>query len=281
MLEELNWINRRGSGQKEIVLKYSGSVPYFQFPLLDQTGMVNHCFSTRLGGVSTGCYESMNLSPSKADSPENVRENYRRLCEAIGVDLKRTVLSRQTHTTVVRKVAVEDCGKGLFRQRDYDNVDGLMTDIPGIVLVTFYADCVPLYFLDPVHRAAAVSHSGWKGTAAAMGARTLEAMNQAYGTRPEDVLACIGPSICQDCYEVGEEVAEHFPQEYLKKNSRGRWQLDLWQANRGVLLQAGILPEHLTVTDVCTRCNPHLFYSHRIMGENRGIQAAVISLREM
>ena len=197
MLEELNWINRRGSGQKEIVLKYSGGVPYFQFPLLDQTGMVNHCFSTRLGGVSTGCYESMNLSPSKADSPENVRENYRRLCEAIGVDLKKTVLSRQTHTTVVRKVAVEDCGKGLFRQRDYDNVDGLMTDIPGIVLVTFYADCVPLYFLDPVHRAAAVSHSGWKGTAAAMGARTLEAMNQAYGTRPEDVLACIGPSICQ------------------------------------------------------------------------------------
>ena len=227
MLEELNWINRRGSGQKEIVLKYSGGVPYFQFPLLDQTGMVNHCFSTRLGGVSTGCYESMNLSPSKADSPENVRENYRRLCEAIGVNLKKTVLSRQTHTTVVRKVAVEDCGKGLFRQRDYDNVDGLMTDIPGIVLVTFYADCVPLYFLDPVHRAAAVSHSGWKGTAAAMGARTLEAMNQAYGTRPEDVLACIGPSICQDCYEVGEEVAEHFPQEYLKKNSRERWQLDL------------------------------------------------------
>lgn len=275
-----NLIRKAFNQKEEIQWRKRQGVPYFYFPLLENSGLVSHGFSTRLGGVSRGCYESMNLSPTKADSPENVRENYRRLCAALGVDEHKTVLSRQTHTTNVRKVTEEDWGKGVFRERDYDQVDGLMTDVPGTVLVTFYADCVPLYFLDPVHRAVAVSHSGWRGTAAGMGARTLEAMREAYGTRPEEVLAAIGPSICGDCYEVGEEVAEHFSPSCLRKNERGRWQLDLWEANREVLLQAGIRPEHLAVTDVCTRCNPDIFYSHRVMGEQRGIMGALIALRE-
>ena len=161
---------------------------------------MSHGFSTRLGGVSQGNYATMNFTFTRGDKQEHVMENYRRMARALNVDLERMVLSYQTHTTNVRRVAREDEGKGIVRARDYKDVDGLITDVQGITLVTFYADCVPLYFLDPVHRAIGLSHSGWRGTVKRMGKVTLEAMAEAYGTSPADVLCCIGPSICQDWF---------------------------------------------------------------------------------
>lgn len=263
-------------------------VPYLSFPLLEETGLVRHGFSTRMGGVSTGVYSTMNFAFLKGDDPERVRENYRRMAGAIGVDVDKMVLSWQTHTTNIHKVTEEDAGKGISRERDYRDIDGLITDVPGMTLVTFYADCVPLYFVDPVHRAIGLSHSGWRGTVARMGRVTLEAMNREYGSRPEDVIACIGPSICKDCYEVGEEVADEFKRGFLKdfwpelllEKTNGKFMLNLWRANEIVLLEAGVEPDHLQVTDICTHCNPEYLFSHRTMGSERGNLAAFLCLKE-
>ena len=178
-------------------------VPYLSFKGLDDIGMVMNGFSTRLGGVSKGKFATMNFSYSRKDDPEDVLENFTRMAKALKVERDRMVVSYQTHTVNVRRVTTADEGKGVIRPRDYKDVDGLITDVPGLTLVTFYADCVPLYLVDPVHRAIGLSHSGWRGTVKKMGQVTLEAMKEAFTTKPEDVIAAIGPSICKDCFEVG------------------------------------------------------------------------------
>lgn len=172
-------------------LREDGGVPYFIFKNLEETGLVRHGFSTRLGGVSEGYLASMNLSFTRGDREENVRENFRRMGRAIGFIPENLVLSDQTHTDHVRLMTEADRGKGYTKPLDYQDVDGMVTDVPGLVLTTFYADCVPLYFVDPVHRAIGLSHSGWKGTVKRIGAVTLEKMSAAFGTRPEDVRAAI------------------------------------------------------------------------------------------
>lgn len=155
---------KRKTSAETLKLQEKYGVPYLVFPSLENTGLVRHAFSTRLGGCSTGDLATMNLSSTRGDDPENVKENFQRFGAAVGFDPKDLVLSLQTHTTNVRLVTEEDRGKGFTRPRDYKDVDGLITNVPGLVLATFYADCVPLYFVDPVHRAIGLSHSGWRGT---------------------------------------------------------------------------------------------------------------------
>ena len=201
---------RRKGGAPVLEVKKENGVTFLSFPLLERTGLVKHAFSTRLGGVSQGDFATMNFSFTRGDDREAVLENYSRMAGALGVCRERMVLTWQTHTTNVRRVYAGDAGKGIVRERDYRDVDGLITDIPGMTLVTFFADCVPLYFLDPVHKAIGLSHSGWRGTVKRMGAVTLSEMERAFGTRPNEVLACVGPSICKDCYEVGDDVAGEF-----------------------------------------------------------------------
>lgn len=271
-----------------LTVKENREVTYLSFPILEDTGLVSHAFSTRLGGVSKGDFATMNFSFTRGDDRDDVLENYRRMAAALGVDRERMVLTWQTHTTNVRRVTEEDEGKGIVRDRDYRDVDGLITDIPGITLVTFFADCVPLYFLDPVHKAIGLSHSGWRGTVKRMGQVTVDAMKEAFGTRPEDIIACIGPSICGDCYEVGEEVADEFADAFhekyhdviLLKKQNGKYQLDLWKANEIVLKEAGIKGDNLAVTNICTYCNPQLLFSHRRTAERRGNLCAFLSLKE-
>lgn len=271
-----------------LTVKENRGVTYLSFPILEDTGLVSHAFSTRLGGVSKGDFATMNFSFTRGVDRDDVLENYRRMAVALGVDRERMVLTWQTHTTNVRRVTEEDEGKGIVRDRDYRDVDGLITDIPGITLVTFFADCVPLYFLDPVHKAIGLSHSGWRGTVKRMGQVTVDAMKEAFGTRPEDIIACIGPSICGDCYEVGEEVADEFADAFhekyhdviLLKKQNGKYQLDLWKANEIVLKEAGIKGDYLAVTNICTYCNPQLLFSHRRTAERRGNLCAFLSLKE-
>jgi len=265
-----------------------GSLEYLTFPLLSETGMVNHLFTTRFGGVSKDIYASMNLSYTRGDEKEAVDENYRRITAVFDSSPKNIVCSDQTHTTNIRLVTKNDCGKGVIKAKDYTDIDGLITNEPGIILATFYADCVPLYFVDTENRAIGLSHSGWRGTVGKMGACTLTAMKDAFGTRPQAVKVAIGPSICQDCYEVSEDVAEQFmnlfkdcPSEILATGKeKGKYQLNLWEANRQILLNAGILPENLTVTDICTCCNPDYLFSHRASNGKRGNLAALMELRK-
>lgn len=264
----------------------SGEMEYLTFPALEETGIVRHLFTTRLGGVSSGMFSSMNLSYNRGDDREAVDENFRRVAQALGCGVVDFVCSDQTHTTNVRKVTKADRGKGVVTAKDYTDVDGLVTDETGIVLATFYADCVPLYLVDTRRRAIGLAHSGWRGTAGRMGACTLEAMKEAYGTQAADVVAAIGPSICGDCYEVGGDVAEQFAgafpdaleKQILIPKGGGKYLLDLWKANYDVFLQAGVPKEHIYVTDLCTCCNPDYLFSHRASGGKRGNLGAFLGL---
>ena len=273
-----------GSGTTE--LKEKNHVPYIQFKNLSATGIVKHGFSTRKGGVSTGIFSSMNLNFKRGDDPDAVLENYRRMAAALDMRVEDMVLSDQTHTTNVRVITEEDRGKGILKPQDYSDVDGMITNVPGIVLVTSYADCVPLYFVDPVRKAIGLSHSGWKGTVGHIGQKTVWKMHEVYGSEPKDIVAAIGPSICQSCYEVSDDVAEAFRANFtadeaadiLLDKGNGKYQLDLWKANWYVLTDAGILPEHLSVTDLCTACHPDLLWSHRKTNGQRGGLSAFLSL---
>ena len=273
-----------GSGTTE--LKEKNHVPYIQFKNLSATGIVKHGFSTRKGGVSTGIFSSMNLNFKRGDDPDAVLENYRRMADALDMRVEDMVLSDQTHTTNVRVITEEDRGKGILKPQDYSDVDGMITNVPGIVLVTSYADCVPLYFVDPVRKAIGLSHSGWKGTVGHIGQKTVWKMHEVYGSEPKDIVAAIGPSICQSCYEVSEDVAEAFKTNFAENEAEdifldkgnGKYQLDLWKANWYVLTDAGILPEHLSVTDLCTACHPDLLWSHRKTNGQRGGLSAFLSL---
>ncbi len=272
-----------------------GRLLLLKYPFFAESGLVKHGISTRFGGVSEGIFSTMNLSFARGDDPDAVRENFRRIAKALGTAYENFVFTDQTHTTNVRKATSADAGKGLTRERDYRDVDGLITDEPGLVLSTFYADCVPLFFVDPVRRAIGLSHSGWRGTVGRMGAVTIAAMEREYGSRPEDLLCAVGPSICQDCYEVGEDVAAQFEKAFagtaqafgdakesgiLRPGAPGKYQLDLWRANECVLLEAGVLPEHIAVTDVCTCCNPDVLFSHRASQGRRGNFGAFLCLSD-
>ncbi|RHR27165.1 peptidoglycan editing factor PgeF [Clostridium sp. AF19-22AC] len=274
--------------QKRIFREIETDTPYLEYPLFQNTGIVRHGFSTRLGGVSEGCYSSLNLSFTRGDREEAVRENFRRMGNALGVRCEDMVFTQQTHTTNVRVVTDQDRGMGIVRPRSYADVDGLVTNVPGICLVTFFADCVPLYFLDPVKKVIGLSHSGWRGTVGKIGRRTVELMQEQYGCSPADILAAVGPSICQDCYEVSEDVIvqfrEHFAEkdwpELFYKKENGKYQLDLWKANELVFLEAGIHKEHIAVTNLCTHCNSDILYSHRTTGDKRGNLCAFLALKE-
>lgn len=268
--------------------KRKNGLLYLEYPLLVGTEIVKHAFSTRLGGVSQGVCSTMNLSFSRGDEESAVHENYRRMAQALGVSDHSFVFSMQTHTTNVRVVTEEDRGKGLIKPLDYRDVDGLITNIPGLCLTTFYADCVPLFFVDPVHKAIGLSHSGWRGTVGKIGQVTIERMGEVYGTNPSDVIAAIGPSICQDCYEVSFDVIKEFQNQfdlkywnelfYQKEN--GKYQLNLWRANEIVLEEAGVLKDNIAVTNLCTCCNPEILFSHRASHGKRGNLAAFLLLKE-
>lgn len=261
--------------------------PYLEYPLFQETGIVTSAFSTRLGGVSEGYYSSLNLSFDRGDDPARVLENFKRIGASMGVAVEDMVLSKQTHTTNVRVVTKEDKGKGVIRKRNYTDVDGMITNVPGICLVTSYADCVPLYFVDPVKKAIGLSHSGWRGTVGKIGKNTVQLMQENFGSKPEDLLAAVGPSVCMDCYEVSEDVIEQFKETFEKKywedlfykKENGKYQLNLWKANELIFLESGILPEHMAITNVCTHCNSKILYSHRTMGNNRGNLCAFLALK--
>lgn len=286
----MEWFRKNSTTENTIVEQEHSispelTVPLLHVPLLESTGIVKEGFSTRAGGVSEGIFSTMNLSFTRGDKREAVEENYRRIAQALDVDYGRFVFSDQTHTTNVLQVTEKDAGNGIIREREYPDIDGLITNVPGLVLTTFYADCVPLYFVDPVHRAIGLSHSGWRGTVNRMGQVTIERMQEAYGADPADLICAIGPSICQDCYEVSEDVIEQFATafpgheaELFYRKENGKYQLNLWRANEIVLTEAGVKPEHLAVTDICTCCNPKNLFSHRASHGKRGNLAAFLCL---
>lgn len=294
--------------QEEYIFKTEAgnvNIEYLTFPKLTDTGIVKHLFTTRMGGVSEGIFSSMNLNFNRGDDSDKVRENYVRIGKILDITPDDMVLSMQTHTTNIRRIYRLDAGKGIVKPLDYEDVDGLVTDEAGIALVTSYADCVPLYFVDRRKHAIGLAHSGWKGTAAGMGACMVDRMREEFGSSPEDIAAAIGPSICRDCYEVSGEVAEVFTElfaddrelideitgsgyrsGYGRRNvciaepgkEAGKYQLDLWLANLLILRKAGIPLENIEVTDICTCHNPDYLFSHRASRGKRGNLSAFLML---
>lgn len=245
-----------------------------------------HGFSTRVGGVSPAPWDSLNLRPGQGDGPEALRENYRRFFAAIGADEARAVLSQQTHTANIRRVTEEDAGKGLIRPRDYTDVDALITDVPHLPLVVFSADCGTILLHDPVHRAIGAIHAGWRGCAAGIVEKTVHAMADAYGSVPSDLQAALGPCIGKCCFETDGDVPaamyaalRNDAEPYIATHG-AKFHVDLAGLNRQWLLRAGLKPEHIAVSGICTACHPEHFWSHRKMGDRRGVQAAVIALEE-
>ena len=260
--------------------------------LLDHRQIV-HGFSTRLGGVSQGIYAAMNLRGSQpleevaADAPENVRENYHRLCAALGADSDRLVLSKQVHQDTVRQVTAADAGKGLLRPADY-TADALVTNVPGMSLMVFSADCIILLLHDPVTGSIGAVHAGWRGTALDLPAKAVAEMGRLYGARPRDIHVAIGPGIGSCCFETHDDVPDAlraafgpglnfamFPQ----PDRPGKWAVDLKAGNAWRLTEAGVPREQIDLCPICTACNTDLFWSHRRTGDRRGVQGGLIGLR--
>lgn len=271
---------------KTMSLNNADSVPYLTYNSLSEIKFINHAFSTRLGGVSTGEFSSMNLDFKRGDDPENVTENYRRLCESAGFEYDSLTASAQVHETFVRPVTSAERGTGIYKPRDMDSVDALITNQTGVTLVTYYADCTPLFFVDTVNRAIGLAHAGWRGTVGRIGEKVVEKMTALYGTDPKNIYAAVGPAVSVCCYEVDEPCAAQFLSLGGVDSSGfvfpkgGKYMIDLLEANRQLLVSAGVPNKQITVSDLCTNCHSDLLWSHRATKGHRGTMAALLALRE-
>ena len=285
---------QQNAGGPEEIIRTRGTISGVTFPALDRTGFIDHGFLLRTGGVSTGCFESLNLSYTRGDRQEDVEENFRRAAAYFGTVPERIVSAYQTHTHEVMRVGSAQAGKGVTRERIYPDIDGLLTNEPGLLLATSHADCTPVFLADPVHRAIAMVHSGWRGTAGRIGENAVNAMRREFGTEASDLVAAIGPCICGNCYEVGPEVAVQFIEMFgeetvyrdvtgvgpmLRPKTNGKYLLDQKALNVRILTDAGVPREQISVSAFCTFERPDLFFSHRKMGEKRGNLRAFLMIR--
>lgn len=244
-------------------------------------------FSTRHGGVSEAPWDGLNCGLHVGDSGEAVIENRRRIAETAGFRLGQWTCAEQVHGCSVAVVSAADAGAGRLTRADaLDAKDALITDAPGVMLAAYYADCVPLWFVDPLHKAVGLAHAGWRGSALDVAGETIRAMEQAFGSSPAELRAAIGPSIRGCCYEVDRVVAEHFfaiddgedtPDWLLPSVRPGRYMLDLVKFNRQNLTKAGILAKHIEISEYCTSCRTDLFFSHRKEKGRTGRMAAWIA----
>lgn len=264
-------------------LHREGDRQYLTFPRLDEYENLRHLFTTRHGGVSEGCVGTWNFGARELDTPENIRRNYEILADTLGLAPDRLVVSDQTHTVNVRVVTEADAGKGVTRPKDYRDVDGLVTNVRQLALVTGHADCNAIFFFDPAKAVIGLAHSGWRGTLGGIGRVMTETMASEYGCNPADLLAGIGPSLCQDCFEVDPDVAGAFfdADEAYRQFSRKegtKFYIDLKAVIRHDLLACGMKPENLLDMGLCTKCDTANFFSHRGQKGKRGIMAAAMAL---
>ena len=262
-----------------IITKKQGTLEY----LTAEGITVPHCFTTKLGGVSTGVMAGMNIAIKLDETEENVTKNFEILGSALGFNITDLVLTRQIHSDIVRTVTRADCN-GCFH-RNYPECDALVTNDPGVALTVFTADCTPLLLHDPVTGAVGAAHAGWKGTAQNIGAKTVEAMVRAFGCDPANIRAAIGPNVGYCHFETDADVPEAMIAAYgeevnafIRKQGE-KFYLDLKAINALSLRRAGV--EHIEISDDCTMCSPDRFWSHRITGDRRGSQGAIIVCKEV
>lgn len=267
-----------------MILNKKNKVNYLSFDLYKDAPIVA-VHSTRIGGVSKGCFSEMNLGFSRGDKREDVLENYKLFCEAIGVDHKKIVLSDQWHHNNIVEVTTSHQGMGIYKERSYKDVDGLITNMSGIPIVTFYADCVPIYYYGPDKKVVAMTHAGWKGTATGIVKDMIKLMVNKYGCCVDLIKIAIGPAVCKACYEVDKQVIDAMPYHFSEKHyeyykEKDKYHIDLKNINRDIARDCGVSMENIEVTDCCTKCHPEWFFSHRRHGSDRGTQIGVMMLKE-
>lgn len=265
-------------------------VPFFTFENLEHAGIVANAFTTKFywkNGRGTG--ETINdfFQPllRVSSEPEEVSHCETLLKRQFNVKDGYLISSAQKHTNNIYRVTADDVEASIKGNLHLESIDGLITDIPGVMLETFGADCPSVYIVDPVHKAIGLCHSGRKGTQTHIAAVMLEAMNKAYGTQPSDVSSAISPGICTNCYEVGDDVAEDFAEDYKNKTEfmnlssanvltdsclphiNGRYHIDLFHAISQSLIACGVNPDNIEVSHLCTRCRSDIFYSFRAEGK--------------
>ena len=272
---------------KTMTLNENKGVPFLTNNRLSQIDFIRHAFSTKHGGVSTDEWTSMNFAFSRGDKPENVIENYKIFSDAVGFDYNSLVTSSQDHNTYVRPVTKNECGIGIWREKDMLSVDALITNEPNVTLVTHYADCTPLFFVDTVGKAIGLAHAGWRGTVGRIGEEVIKKMTSLYGTHPKDVVVAIGPAISKCCYEVDKDCAENFynlkdldNSKFIFPKNDGKYMIDLLETNRQIVMKAGVKKENIVLSDLCTKCNSNLLWSHRATNGHRGTMCAFMCIEK-
>lgn len=267
-------------------LKTAQGISFLSCDQLERSGGVVHGFSTRVGGVSGGFCAGLNLGYNRGDDPDCVRENFRQFCAAIGADYNGLIKTRQVHRDHIQPVTAADRGMDIISPAAWE-CDGLITDVPGLCLTVFSADCVPVLLYDPVRRCIAAVHSGWRGTAMGIAACAVERMTADYGCDPGTILAAIGPSISQCCFETHADVPNEMISAlgtpvlpFIEDLPGGKFRVDLKGIIQNTLVRAGLSENHISISDHCTACRKDLYWSHRLLGGRRGSMAAMIQLTE-
>lgn len=265
-------------------LNKKGDVEYYTFKQIENTNIIKHCFSTKKGGVSTSVYKSMNLH-FREDKKENVVKNYKILCDLIDIDYTNIVFSSQVHEAKVYVASKNDIGKGLLKQSDIYGYDAMITNEKDVALATFYADCVPIFIVDPIKRAIGIAHSGWKGTVKNIAKNTINEMKRVFGSEPSDLIVGIAPSIARCCFQVGGDVVQVFREslpfcdKYIYDDIIDKkYKIDLQSIIKQSIINTGVLEKNIEISGICTMCESDTFFSHRKMGNERGSLAGIISL---
>lgn len=247
----------------------NGEVPYLTSKLFNKMDFIIHGFSTKLSD-NNGNMHNFDLATNHGNCTEENITNYRRICAAAGIDVNNIVMTDQVHKSNIRIQTVDDCGKGLFVKRDYNEIDGHVTRDKDVILVTLAADCVPVLLADPVAGVIGAVHSGRKGTADKITKNAINILIHELNCKPENIKATIGPSICKECYEVDKEAADEFKdkftdeelQKIITKN-KNKYYIDLWEAINLTLLECNLNEENIEKSNICTCCNNDILYSYR------------------
>lgn len=261
------------------IVNENKGLKYLTVEEFSKTKAVKHCFSTRFGGVSENEYSSMNLRFNCSDSRENVLKNFEILSSEISVNYEHLVLTKQVHEDIIESVDKSFRGNGIIFENRFESADGLICSVPGVPITVFGADCLPVMFLDPKNRIIATAHSGWKGTLSKISQKTAVKMINDYGSKPEDILVAIGPSIRACHYEVSEELGarffEAFGGECVKMVDK-KPHLDMQYAVKLQLGEMGIT--NVIDSEICTFCQSDMYFSHRKTNGKRGVMVGIIEL---
>lgn len=256
---------------------------YLTFPSLEKHERLFHCFTTRVGGVSEGQFASMNLGFGTGDNEENVSKNYKIMAEKLNIKIEDIVETDQTHTNNIRYVTEKDKGRAM-EEPYYTDVDGLFTDKKNIALMTFHADCTPLFFYDPVKEIIGMAHAGWRGTLQNIAGEMVKAFIKNFGSDPANIKSVIGPSLGSCCFEVDKDVADMFISADLKykdfmKIKGEKYHFDLWEINKYNMIKEGMKESNIEISGLCSKCHNDLLFSHRGQKGKRGLMCGIIMMK--